>query len=187
MPKCKICGEKYTPFNSLTQKTCIKPECLAAWGKVITEKERIKSEKTERKEFREWRKKTIEKSMPLSQYIQICQKVFNTFIRMRDKDLPCISCGANNNVQMAAGHFFSAGAYPNLRFHEDNVHKQCNQYCNMRMSGNLIPYREGLIKKLGMERFNALEKEKHSVKKYTIPEVKELIELYRKKIKDLKN
>lgn len=104
---------------------------------------------------------------------------------MRDKNLPCISCGTTKNIQWAAGHFYTRGAYPNLRFHEDNVHKQCNQYCNMKLSGNLIAYREGLINRIGIERFEALEREKNSVVKYTIPEVKGLIEKYRKKIKEL--
>lgn len=186
MPKCRICSNKYVPtYNSLTQKTCTKPECLAEWGRIIAAKEREKNEKAKKRDDVTWKKEAKEKLMSLGDYTQLFQKVFNTYIRMRDKNLPCISCGTTKNIQWAAGHFYTRGAYPNLRFHEDNVHKQCNQYCNMKLSGNLIAYREGLINRIGIERFEALEREKNSVVKYTIPEVKELIEKYRKKIKEL--
>ncbi|MDG1996117.1 MAG: recombination protein NinG [Emcibacteraceae bacterium] len=84
------------------------------------------------------------------------QKAFNAYIRERDKDQPCISCGTTKDVQYCAGHHYTRGARPDLAFHEDNCHKQCNQYCNMNLSGNLVPYRENLIKKIGLERYEAL-------------------------------
>jgi len=178
MPNCKICRSKFIARFSSFQKTCENPSCIIEWSKLTREKEA-------KKEHREWKSSTKEKLMTLSDYIQICQKVFNTYIRMRDKDLPCISCGTMANVQYAAGHFYHAHGYPNLRFHEDNVMKQCNKKCNGELSGNLLLYREGLIKRIGIERFEALEKLKHVPRHYTIPEVKELIQNYRNKIKQL--
>ena len=39
-------------------------------------------------------------------YIQILQKLFfNTFIRLRDKHQPCISCGKPLEGKYDAGHF----------------------------------------------------------------------------------
>jgi hypothetical protein len=55
----------------------------------------------------------------------------------------------------------------------------------MGLSGNLIAYRERLIKRIGIERFEALEALKQVPMHYTIPEVKELIKTYRNKIKEL--
>jgi len=81
------------------------------------------------------------------------QKVFNSWIRNRDKDKGCISCGAGVDQ---AGHFYSAGKFNALRFDEDNCHGQCLR-CNYFLSGNLLNYREGLIKKIGKERFEKLE------------------------------
>lgn len=79
---------------------------------------------------------------------------FRKFIRERDKDQPCISCGKRTTLQ--AGHFYSAGHYPALEFNEDNVHGQCLQ-CNYHLHGNLVHYREHLQKKIGSERVEILE------------------------------
>lgn len=81
------------------------------------------------------------------------QILFNKFIRTRDSGLTCISCGAS--VQQA-GHFYSAGKFNALRFNEDNVHGQCIK-CNYYEHGNLIKYRAGLIKKIGIERVERLD------------------------------
>jgi Bacteriophage Lambda NinG protein len=80
--------------------------------------------------------------------------VFNAFIRNRDKDKPCISCGAYKVQQ--AGHFYSAGHHNHIRFDEDNVHGQCIR-CNNYLSGNLINYRAALENRIGKERLEALD------------------------------
>ena len=82
------------------------------------------------------------------------QVAFNKFIRERDRDEPCISCGKARVEQ--AGHFYSAGHHNALRFNEDNVHGQCKR-CNYFLSGNLIGYAKGLDKKIGKERAQALD------------------------------
>lgn len=82
------------------------------------------------------------------------QMVFNAWIRDRDKHLPCISCQKARVEQ--AGHYYAAGKYNHLRFNEDNVHGQCVR-CNYYMHGNLIPYRDNLLAKIGQTRFNKLE------------------------------
>jgi hypothetical protein len=83
------------------------------------------------------------------------QAVFNKWIRERDKGQQCISCDSYNTTD--ASHYYSAGKHNNLRFHEDNVSSSCRK-CNYYMSGNLIPYRERLIKKIGIERVEKLDK-----------------------------
>lgn len=79
---------------------------------------------------------------------------FNAYIRKRDEGKMCISCG-KHPIQHA-GHFYSAGKFNVLRFNEDNVHGQCIQ-CNYYLHGNLINYRENLIRKIGIHKFNHLE------------------------------
>ena len=93
---------------------------------------------------------------------RLAQKHFNSFIRRRDMNtdkvsFTCISCGAVKPIsKMHAGHFYSSGHYPILRFHEDNVNGQCHR-CNRHLHGNLIGYRERLVKKIGQERMCMLE------------------------------
>ena len=112
------------------------------------------------------------------------QQVFNEFIRNRDKTEPCISCQRFHQGQYHAGHFVSVGSRPNLRFNEQNVHKQCAP-CNNHLSGNIIQYRMNLIKKIGIEAVVQLETD-FEPKKYTIDELKEIVQIYRKKVKMLK-
>jgi hypothetical protein len=81
-------------------------------------------------------------------------KIFNAWIRNRDKNQPCISCGNFRTLQ--AGHFYSAGGFNHLRFNEDNVNGQCLQ-CNYYLSGNLNKYRINLINKIGVERVEKLD------------------------------
>ena len=91
------------------------------------------------------------KSLPQLKAIAVTH--FHKFIRNRDHGQPCISCGKYTTLQ--AGHFYSAGNHPSTKFNEDNVHGQCKR-CNYFLSGNLLPYRENLIKKIGQERFDKI-------------------------------
>ncbi len=55
---------------------------------------------------------------PIPKLIKQAEKVFNAYIRMRDKDKGCISCGKPIDH---AGHYFSAGHYSGLRFVEYGI------------------------------------------------------------------
>tara|TARA_B100000073_G_scaffold323153_1_gene305030 strand:- start:621 stop:1043 length:423 start_codon:yes stop_codon:yes gene_type:complete len=96
--------------------------------------------------------KTLKKKT-LLQLKAIATTHFNKFIRNRDKDKPCISCGKYTTLQ--AGHFYSAGKHSSVRFNEDNVHGQCLS-CNYYKSGDLLNYRTNLIEKIGVDRFEKL-------------------------------
>lgn len=111
------------------------------------------------------------------------QKAFNAYIRQRDADLACISCGRNHNGQYHAGHYKSVGAFPELRFNENNCHKQCSP-CNNHLSGNISNYRPALIDKIGIEKLEWLEGP-HEPKKYTCAELKEIELKYKNKLKEL--
>lgn len=81
-------------------------------------------------------------------------KKFRAWIRKRDDCEMCISCGSYNVTD--AGHYYSAGHYPELEFNENNVHGQCRK-CNMFLSGNLIEYRKGLTRKIGVSEIEKLD------------------------------
>jgi hypothetical protein len=148
-------------------------ECVGAFLSDLTKANNTKwrKEKKERKEALKTR----------SEWMQDLQDVFNTFIRTRDKDKPCISCGTFTG-KMNAGHYKSVGGSPELRFNELNVHKQC-EYCNTHLSANLIEYRIGLVKRIGVEQVEFLERKDHAPLKITVEEIKEQIKVYRDKIK----
>jgi Bacteriophage Lambda NinG protein len=174
--KCNICKEKFTPRFSSFQKTCENPKCVLA-----------NRELEKKKEDKKWIADKKESLKTTSDWLQLLQTVFNTYIRLRDKDLPCISCDTTKtDIQYCAGHYFTRGAFPNLRVDEDNVHKQCNEHCNNKLSGNLLEYRPRLIARIGIDRFNALEERKQTELKLSLPEIKEKIAYYKDLIKQLK-
>jgi len=149
-------------------------QCAKSLGRVAVEKiekQKIKLLKEKLKTRNEW--------------LKTAQTAFNAFIRARDKDLPCISCGTTKSAQWDASHYRSVGAAPAFRFVEDNCHKSC-VVCNRHKSGNIFEYRLRLIKKIGIERVEALEREPPPMK-HTIENAKEIAQEYRKKLKEIKN
>lgn len=120
-------------------------------------------------------------------YADQLDRVFSLYIRCRDA-MPggmtrCISCGQIKPFdKFDAGHYYSR-SHIGTRWDEDNVNAECN-FCN-RMSGgeHMIGYRENLIKKIGMQRFQLLEVKAHSysdLKKDPF-KLKLLIDDYKKK------
>lgn len=137
-------------------------------------------ERKERKELRE-AKERIKARPELAREAQIS---FNAYIRERDKDLPCISCGRHHQGQYHAGHYRTVGANPELRFEELNVWKQCAP-CNNHKSGDIVNYRINLVKRIGQEAVEWLEGP-HEPKRYTADQLREIKREYSRKAKELK-
>lgn len=119
----------------------------------------------------------MKKLTPLPKLLAKAQKVFNAYIRERDKEFGCISC--NGEVQQA-GHYFSQGKHSALRYDELNVNGQCVR-CNMYLSGNLIQYRYGLVQKYGEDKVMELEQVGifNKSKKWSRAELEEIINKYK--------
>ena len=167
---CKVCKELYQPIRPL-QSVC-SPNC--AWDHARTV--RVKAERKETKELKV-------KLKTKAEWLKEAQAIFNQYIRLRDKDAPCISCQRFHTGQYHAGHYKTTGSHPELRFNEFNVHKQCAP-CNNHLSGNIINYRLNLVKKIGLDEVEWLESN-HTANKYTIDDIKALKVLYKQKIKAL--
>lgn len=116
------------------------------------------------------------KLTPLPKLLAKAQTVFNKWIRERDKHRGCISCGGP--VEQA-GHYFSQGHHSALRFNDYNVNGQCIR-CNMFLHGNLIKYRQGLVKKYGEELVFTLENgsELHKAHKWSRTEIDIILQTY---------
>ena len=112
-----------------------------------------------------------------SELLREAQRAFNKYIRLRDHDQPCISCGRIDAVKWDAGHYRSVGSSSHLRFNENNVHKQCARPCNSDLSGNIIEYRKGLIKRIGLKKVLELE-ENNIPRKYKREEIIEIKKKY---------
>ena len=153
-------------------------------GKLIMQKRIIPQAKVKvNKEQKKVDAVTRESLKTKKDYLLIAQKVFNTYIRLRDKGKPCISCDKQlRDNDINASHYFSVGSSPNLRFNEDNVHNSCIK-CNKELHGNISEYAIRLPLRIGKERFERLIQDRNKPALYSINDVKEIILLYKEKIK----
>ena len=126
-----------------------------------------------------------------SDYIKEAQVAFNAYIRVRDKNKQCISCGClpGDTVQggkFDAGHYRSRGSASHLRYHLLNCHSQCVK-CNRYLSGNVVEYRKGLIARIGAERVEQIEVG-NNPRKFTIDYLKRVKKIfnYRKRLYERK-
>jgi len=172
---CKACGIKYIPDRQF-QVVC-DYNCGIAYG-------RDQARKAAKKKADKDNREAKERIKPRSKWLGDAQGAVNSYVRYRDKDLPCISCGRHHQGQYHAGHYRSVGSAPELRFETLQIHKQCAP-CNNHLSGNLIPYRINLIAKVGREVVDWIEGA-HEAKKYTIDEIKAIKAEYMTKLKELK-
>jgi hypothetical protein len=160
---CRACQKPFLRFRT-TQAVC-GPRCAT---KVVKADKRKEAEDTRArrvalKSRRDW--------------LNEAQKAFNAWVRARDAALPCVSCGRHHEGQYHAGHYLTVGARPELRFTPDNCHKQCSA-CNTHLHGNLILYRVELIRRIGLERVEALEGP-HPPAKWSVDELKTIRDAYR--------
>ena len=176
--KCKNCKEVFKP-RKFNWKYCESDVCNNIGVQDLIKKVREKKAKDNRNKTKEEK----EALLTHRDYLKLFQTVFNTYIRTRDKELPCVSCGKNNNKQFHAGHYRSVGSCPELRFEELNVWRQCAT-CNTYLHGNLIEYRKELIKRIGVDKVEWLEGPQPS-NKLLISEIKSKIVEYKLKIKSL--
>ena len=115
-------------------------------------------------------------------------KVFSAYIRLRDT-MPsgfftCISCGQIKPFEQGdCGHYVNR-QHMSLRFSEMNCNMQCRK-CNRFDEGNIMGYRQGLVKKYGEQRVVMLEAQKHETKKRSDFELEAMIKYYTAEVKRL--
>lgn len=165
--KCKVCGGLFYPFKT-TDVVC--------------------SEKHARelqKQKNEAKKERLDKAVKSARVLkfELAKVTFNAYIRERDKNKPCISCG-NPKALKQAGHFFSGGGHAAVIFDEDNVHGQCIA-CNITKAGNLGEYAIRLERKIKPVGFELLRARAYEPKKWTTEELDGVIVYYKRKLKEL--
>ncbi|HHZ7946125.1 TPA: recombination protein NinG [Pseudomonas aeruginosa] len=178
-PTCKA---TFTPHPMrLGQKVC-SPACALA----IKDKHAKPARKAIADRNRREIKARKEKLKSRAEHLKECQAIFNQYIRLRDADKPCVSCGrpATWDGQWHASHYRSVGSTPALRFNPLNVHRACS-ICNSHLSGNIMGYRPELVRRIGEEAVLALEGP-HEPLKLTIEDIKALKAKFRAWVRELK-
>ena len=184
---CPHCRRKLEQGQQRIHEACIVPwiEAQAEKTKRAEAKRQRMAAKVERAETR--RRKAALKTLPQLQ--KEAQIAFNLYIRARDQAAghPCISSGRSldwSGNAVDAGHYRSVGAASHLRFNEDNCHAQ-SKHDNQYRAGNAVDYRINLIKRIGLNRVEALEND-NTPRKWTREELVEIKTRYRAKAKELK-
>lgn len=177
------CRAEFTPHPMrLGQKVC-SPACASVVGKQDASLQKMARKSIDQRNRRELRV-AQERIKPRSEHLREAQAAFNEYIRLRDAREPCISCGRHHDGQYHAGHYRTVGANPELRFDEDNVHKQCAP-CNNHKSGDIVNYRINLVAKIGAERVARLEGP-HEPLKLSLEDIKALKAKYRALVREMK-
>lgn len=172
MKKCKTCNKPFEPYKS-TDPCCSYP-CTVAFY--------------QEKEIEKRHKELISKVKEidsLSKLMKTAKELVQRFARLRDKNLPCISCGTNKAYEWHGGHLFKSELYSGVRLEEININKQCGQ-CNTFKNGNEAEYVAGFIKRYSIQDFTALHERalKTKNKKWNKEELIQIINKYKQKNKD---
>ena len=137
--KCKVCKTSFEP-NKPLQQVC-SPACAIELSNQV----KAKSEKKERLKVK---KELKEKVKSTADYRKDLQVIINKIIRTIDEGHNCISSGRKYKSNDQAGHYYSVGAYPHLRFNLHNIYSQ-SVADNLYKSGNPIGFTQGLIRDFG--------------------------------------
>lgn len=138
--KCKVCKTEFQKERPL--QMCCSYECAISH---VKEQTRIKKAKEWSAKKKEWKDEVT----PIGKLKSALQKEINTLIRLIDYGHPCISSGRYES-KMEAGHYFTAGGHPEIRFNLMNIYLQ-SYSDNHHKSGNITGYRLGIKETFGIE------------------------------------
>lgn len=111
--------------------------------------------------------------------IKLLDKEFSIFIRKRDKDKGCITCGIKKDWKlMDCGHYLRRGLMA-TRWNERNTAMQCKK-CNGWNEGEKDIFRKKLVEMYGLPFVELIESERYKPAHISTNELKIMILHYRK-------
>ncbi|HDR1925715.1 TPA: recombination protein NinG [Pasteurella multocida] len=184
--RCKVCGN-YFVKNKSTQKVC-SVDCAIKISKEEARKKREKIQRSERLATKKRMTALKEKNKTHNELIKDAQEAVNKYIRARDVNQCCISCGTPLIAEQLgggfdAGHYRSRGSAPHLRFYTLNIHGQCKK-CNRYHGGNYHQFRIGLIERLGVEKVEQIEADQRP-RHYSKDDLRRIKKIFNKKARML--
>jgi hypothetical protein len=116
----------------------------------------------------------VKEVVSLPTLLELAQKTVNTYIRLRDQNEKCITCGKEHPEQ--AGHYLPVGSFSGVRFDYININGQ-GHVCNEIGYGETKKYRDELIRKVGLKAVEDLELRARVAKfyKWTRQELEDII------------
>ena len=164
-PKCKDCGGvghyaiacRKTPRNPIRSRS-VKPKTVKG-------------------------KSTKKKPKTRSWYVKELDRVFSIWYRQSQADkngnVECYTCRKVMHwKEIQTGHFFTR-ARQATRWDEANVRPQ-DYRCNVALNGNYITFTRKMLSEIGKEALDELEYQSLNGEKISTPDLRELIEYYKK-------
>jgi len=183
---CRVCKNTFQPMNSL-QYAC-SPKCALT---ATREKEALRvarelkrSEKAAKRALKARRDSLKSKR----EWLNDLQRIVNRYVRLRDSQDGCISCDKPSSWagQWHCSHFYTVGSSSYVRFNLWNMNKSCS-VCNNFESGAIERYAPRLIDKIGLERYEWLERNHSNIASYDIEWIKRAIKVAKRGVKRLEN
>lgn len=180
---CKGCGERFQPVRYF-HVVCT-PSCAIKLAIEKAEKKKKLEESKENKAWKVRKKKLRQNTKKLGEWKEELQVEVNHIVRLIDKGHECTSSGVQNYT-VNAGHLYSIGAFPELRYNLLNIYCQ-SVHDNHFQSGNGVIYKERIKEVFGQEVSEEIESLKIRYKelRLSIPELKEAIRIARRCVRDL--
>lgn len=181
MKACRHCRKRFEPRSSL-QVVCSTPCAIAYRATDGARRHVSRAMAQEKREYRV-RSETVPRATARA------QAAFNAYVRERDAEQPCISCGRLDlrdpltGGGWDAGHYRTVAACPQLRFEPDNCHRQC-KFCN-RGRAQSVEHRAGVLARIGAERLAWIEGP-HELPKLTVADLVAIRERFQRMTNEIK-
>ena len=180
---CTVCKTSFTPARMGAKV------CSSFFAMTFARSVNVKAAKVAAIKDKRETKQKLDDMRSKPELVALAQKAFNSFIRARDADKPCISCGkplqpATVGGGFDCGHYRSVGSAVHMRLVEDNAHGQC-KYCNRHLAGNHVAYRAGLITRIGLRSVEFIESDQ-TLRKYSKEGLVEIARHYNAEARKLK-
>ncbi len=177
-PHCKYCKQPFVPERP-GAIVCSVPCAIG-----LAEKKREKAVLEGVREMQRQVKARREAIQPLQYWLKRAERAVNAYVRERDREQPCISCGTFDAETWHAGHWISVGASSALRYDLANINRQCRQ-CNWFEGGRSADYEARLPAKIGQAEVDRLKHAKRE-RKWTREECQQIEAEFKAKTKELK-
>lgn len=130
------------------------------------------------------------KRKTIAALVEDAATILQRIVRMKAADqdgyASCVTCGVRKHWKELHGGHFIPRTYTAHKLLEENIHPQCPR-CNTFMQGEGSAYTLHMIDTYGEDFVRHLEGTKREVRKYTRPEIMEIIadlKTYEKRIRE---
>jgi hypothetical protein len=124
---------------------------MAQYGLAKAVKNREKQQRADHKKAKENDKYRLKELRRRAKWYSNLEILVNQYVRYRDRNEPCCTCGTTRPIKYDAGHFHTKAARPDIRFELTNIHKQCSVNCNQHGSGMRAEYTDFITAKYGVD------------------------------------